>query len=695
MKHLLICLACLLPLVSQGQAYIIDTAFQSGAGASGTVFDMARLPDGRVLLGGSFSQYNSQLSPGLVRIHPNGQRDLSLQVGFGLSGRAHAVRHLADGRFYAAGLFSAYNGTTINNLARFMPGGQLDTSFQSGSGPNNEVLSMEILPDASVLLSGFFSQYQGQAISQPIRVLPSGSRDTSFNPGGAGTSGLIDAIKRQADGRILLGGTFSTYNGQPANKIVRIHPNGSIDTSFQTGMGFAGNVRTIDVQADGKIVVGGTFVVYNGRTALRLIRLWPDGRVDSTFNTGTGVNATVRKVLARADGSIVVLGDFATYNGTTVNRVAVLSSTGQLLSGVNNCSGTNGSMQSAVELLDSSLLVGGGFTQAGGMTHRGVIRLVAAAAVGQASQPMLAVAGTSLCPGDAVTLSISSGQLNAAAQWQWFVGGCGAFPVGTGTSLFVQPLRTTTYYVRGEGNCIAPGPCASITVRVLDSLPPVPLRARLPDLQAYCSLTVDTTPAAIDQCAGRVLGITNDPRTYNRPGTYTIVWNYSDGAGNVSSQTQQVQVDSLDLAVTVNNLSLQVGQSGAQYQWLDAQQQLVPIPGATAQSFTAPQSGAYAVEVVYAGCTDTSAVVTAFATGLAAEAAWGLRIYPNPATDQVHFSSAVPLTARLRDAQGRTLLVVPLAAGETAVQLPALAAGLYLWELRGSAGVAWRRQLVR
>ena len=137
MKHLLICLACLLPLVSQGQAYIIDTAFQSGAGASGTVFDMARLPDGRVLLGGSFSQYNSQLSPGLVRIHPNGQRDLSLQVGFGLSGRAHAVRHLADGRFYAAGLFSAYNGTTINNLARFMPGGQLDTSFQSGSGPNN------------------------------------------------------------------------------------------------------------------------------------------------------------------------------------------------------------------------------------------------------------------------------------------------------------------------------------------------------------------------------------------------------------------------------------------------------------------------------------------------------------------------------------------------------------------------------
>ncbi len=695
MKHLLICLVCLLPWAVQGQAYIIDTAFQSGNGASGTVFGMDRLPDGRVLLGGSFSDYNSQMSPGLVRIHPNGQRDLSLQVGFGLSGRAHAVKHLGDGRFYAAGLFSAYNGTSINNLARFMPGGQLDTSFQPGSGPNNEVLSMEIFPDGSVMLSGFFGQYQGQPVNQPIRVLPSGSLDTSFNPGGAGTSGLIDAIHRQADGRILLGGSFSTYNGQSANKIVRIHPNGSIDTSFRTGMGFAGNVRTLDVQADGKIVVGGTFVVYNGRTALRLIRLWPDGRVDSTFNTGTGVNATVRKVLARADGSIVVLGDFATYNGTTVNRVAVLSSTGQLLSGVNNCSGTNGSMQSAVELLDSSLLVGGGFTQAGGMTHRGVIRLVAAPAVGQASQPVLAVAGTSLCPGDPVTLSISSGQLNAAAQWQWFVGGCGSFPVGSGPSLLVQPLRTTTYYVRGEGNCIAPGPCASITVQVLDSLPPVPLRARLPDLQAYCSLTVDTIPAAMDQCAGRVLGITNDPRTYNRPGTYTIVWNYSDGAGNVSSQTQQVQVDSLDLAVTANNLRLQVGQSGAQYQWLDAQQQLAPIPGATAQSFTAPQSGAYAVEVVYAGCTDTSAVVAAFATGLAAEAAWGLRIYPNPATDRVVFNTAVPLTARLRDAQGRTLLVVPLAAGETAVQLPALAAGLYLWELQGSAGVAWRRQLVR
>lgn len=695
MKHLLICLVCLLPVMVQGQAYIIDTAFQSGTGANGTVFGMDLLPDGRVLLGGSFTSYDGAASSGLVRIHPNGLRDLSLQLGTGLSGRAHAVRHLADGRFYAAGFFTSYNGTPVNHLARFMPNGLLDTSYHMGGGPNNEILSMEVFPDGSVMLSGFFGQYQGQPVNQPIRVLPSGSLDTSFNSGGAGASGLIDAIQRQADGRILLAGTFSTYNGQPANKIVRIHPNGSIDTSFRTGNGFIGNVRTLDVQADGKIVVGGTFVVYNGQIANRLIRLWPDGRVDSTFNIGTGVNATVRGVLARADGSLVVLGDFATYNGTTVNRVAVLSNGGQLLSGVNNCSGTNGSMHVAVELLDSSLLAGGGFTQAGGMTHRGVIRLVGAPAVGQASQPVLAAAGTSLCPGDPVTLSVSSGALNAAAQWQWYVGGCGSFPIGSGPSLLVQPLRSTTYYARGEGNCVAPGPCDSIRVEVLDSLPPMPLRTRLPDLQAYCSLTVDTIPAAIDQCAGRVLGITNDPRTYNRPGTYTIQWFYSDGSGNVSSQLQQVQVDSLDLAVTVNNLNLQVGQSGAQYQWLDAQQQLAPIPGATAQSFTAPQSGTYAVEVVYAGCTDTSAAVAAFSTGLAAEAAWGLRIYPNPATDQVVFNTAVPLTARLRDAHGRALLVVPLAAGETAVQLPALAAGLYLWELQGSAGVAWRRQLVR
>lgn len=64
-----------------------------------------------------------------------------------------------------------------------------------------------------------------------------------------------------------------------------------------------------------------------------------------------------------------------------------------------------------------------------------------------------------------VTLSISSGNLNDATDWQWYEGGCGTTSIGSGISITVSPATTVTYYVRGEGGCIlTPGTCAQFTV---------------------------------------------------------------------------------------------------------------------------------------------------------------------------------------------------------------------------------------
>jgi hypothetical protein len=83
-----------------------------------------------------------------------------------------------------------------------------------------------------------------------------GSIDTSFDPG-FGLNGGVHSIAVQTDGKILIGGYFSDYNGTPRNNITRVNPNGSIDSSFNPGYSTSGGLNCIALQMDGKILDGG------------------------------------------------------------------------------------------------------------------------------------------------------------------------------------------------------------------------------------------------------------------------------------------------------------------------------------------------------------------------------------------------------------------------------------------------------
>jgi len=85
--------------------------------------------------------------------------------------------------------------------------------------------------------------------------------------------------------------------------------------------------------------------------------------------------------------------------------------------------------------------------------------------------PNLTATSSSICSGSTVTLSVDAGnQLNDAMNWQWYSSSCGGTPLGTGTSIDVSPEATTTYFARGEGNCVPPGNCSSITITVSELL---------------------------------------------------------------------------------------------------------------------------------------------------------------------------------------------------------------------------------
>jgi hypothetical protein len=100
------------------------------------------------------------------------------------------------------------------------------------------------------------------------------------------------------------------------------------------------------------------------------------------------------------------------------------------------------------------------------------------------------------------------------------------------------PIGTTT--IRWDANVNGQVISTYQSVIVTDNVAPVPNVANLPTITAECSVVVSTIPTATDNCAGTVSATTSSPLSYSSPGTYTIVWVYSDGHGNTATQNQTV-----------------------------------------------------------------------------------------------------------------------------------------------------------
>src|SRR3990172_7715785 len=192
--------------------------------------------------------------------------------------------------------------------------GLYDESFNNGgSGANGPILSVAILGDGKILISGKFTTYNGIDVpARIIRLNSDGSRDPGFNNGGSGANEAILSIAIQGDGKILIGGAFTAYNGVdvPA-RIIRLNANGAVDPGFNTGgKGANSNINFIAIQGDGKILTGGYFTMYNGIDVPDgIIRLNADGTVDHGFNTGgSGMNGSVNSIAVQKNGGILIGG---------------------------------------------------------------------------------------------------------------------------------------------------------------------------------------------------------------------------------------------------------------------------------------------------------------------------------------------------------------------------------------------------
>lgn len=357
----------------------LDPSFDPGVGPNNTVKAVAVAPDGKIFVIGDFDEWNNQPCGGLVRLNVDGSLDSSFLGGSGPDDVVWALTQDGEDRILIGGRFLNFDGTPRNHIARLTNNGALDPSFTTNPGPATGFIQAAVRDaEGRFVLGGAITEYDGTPTPNIARVLPDGSLDPTFDPGG-GPDAPLRSMVLQPDGRILVAGGFSEYDGVPRARIARIMADGALDPSFDPGSGVSGSSYSIfglALQPDGKVIAGGLFTYFDGVPAPRIVRLNSDGSVDPTFQAGTGADNTIEVVVAQDDGKVMVGGYLSAFNGYPRGKVVRLNADGSVDTGFGNTAGANERVFSIIQLADGGYLIAGFFTEYDGVPCGGIARLL-------------------------------------------------------------------------------------------------------------------------------------------------------------------------------------------------------------------------------------------------------------------------------------------------------------------------------
>lgn len=241
-------------------------------------------------------------SPVRVNIHEPGALDPSFAHGyFYNTGSVHRMLVQPDGRIAFVGNGNWVDTTSLDGVGRFEADGTPDGTFDKGSGAN--ILPVGALArqvDGSLIVGGQFATMRSLSRSKIARLTVDGDLDVTFNPG-SGPNGEVKSIAVQPDGKILAGGSFTTFAGVSRKGLVRLNGNGSVDPTFLAapipGLEVM-DVETVVLQPDGKVLVGGLIYttasggIFAGGLSSGILRLNTDGSVDMSFDIGAGAHAS-------------------------------------------------------------------------------------------------------------------------------------------------------------------------------------------------------------------------------------------------------------------------------------------------------------------------------------------------------------------------------------------------------------------
>ncbi len=396
--------SCIVRLNADGST---DASFNAQADAE--VSALALQSDGKILLGGYFGKVNGTARAGIARLNADGTLDTTFDPGSG-AGTSNAflaaliavkaIGVQGDGKIVIGGTFDQFNGVTHSGLARLNSDGSLDSSFASVVTENEvqdnqvTVRAVVIQPNGKIVFGGGFETVNGSAFTNLARLNSDGTLDPAFVSQGPDSLGSINyanvtSIALQGDGKIVVVGAFGSAHGTARKSVARFNTDGSLDPAFNASAAFTYDVwgaNDVVVQSDGKIIISGGFSTKpEGRFQQNsIIRVNSNGSLDNTFvgTTSRGISdgdfgdpIQVSAAAILPNGKIIICGDFSLVDGVKEASFARLNADGSLDSGFQTQFQSRSSVFDLAVQDDDKIVIGGGFHTVNGTSIYCLARL--------------------------------------------------------------------------------------------------------------------------------------------------------------------------------------------------------------------------------------------------------------------------------------------------------------------------------
>ncbi len=320
-------------------------------------------PDGKILIGGVFTEVGGVERLNLARLNPDGSLDTTFDPA--PDGEVRFILVQEDGKILIGGLFENIAGGERARLARLNSNGSLDEGFQAECNARVEVIKE--LPQGQILIAGEFTSVNGVEQRRIARLNANGGVDENFT--GQVANGIVIDVAELPDGKLMVCGNFTTVADIGRQRLARLHPNGDLDETFTVNSD--GTVRVLIVQANGGLILGGAFNQIAGEDRTRLARLRPDGSLDLDFPQASG--GTVYSFHQQKNGGVLIAGAFGNVGGLSRPRLARLKADGTLDEAFQVV--FNNAIFAVTEQADGKILAGGRFTEAVGLPRLRCARL--------------------------------------------------------------------------------------------------------------------------------------------------------------------------------------------------------------------------------------------------------------------------------------------------------------------------------
>lgn len=301
------------------------STFASGAGNNTTtgtndyITCMKELSNGDILVGGNFTRFDIQVQSRIAKIDADGFPVSSFLPGIsqGFNDVVNSIDVQSNGKIIVGGLFTDYAGNTVNRIARLTANGTYDNTFSIGTGFDAKVNKIKVLANDKILVAGDFTSYNGTNVEGLVILNSDGTLNPDFNLAGAniviGGNVKVRNFEIQSDGKILI----VPFIG--GGRVYRINIDGTVDSSF-TPFDFNTAITAICIQPDGKVIVGGQFTLFQNTIPVnKILRLNTNGSLDNTFTVGTGLNSRAFAIKVQSDNKILVGGEFTEFDGESMN----------------------------------------------------------------------------------------------------------------------------------------------------------------------------------------------------------------------------------------------------------------------------------------------------------------------------------------------------------------------------------------